>query len=112
MRYRHARTFEFLARFYVAIREREQECEASSSRKQITVMKALSTSSATTVTASRPAFPGGCAKAAPRGLLRLARLLWLVAFSVRRGAGVHAVAIAPIVPGARGDRANDHEKKQ
>jgi hypothetical protein len=44
--------------------------------------------------------------------LRLARLLSLVAFSVRRGAGVHAVAIAPIVPGARGDRANDHEKKQ
>jgi hypothetical protein len=46
MHYLNARMFEFLARFYVAIREREQECEASSSRKQITVMKALSTSSA------------------------------------------------------------------
>jgi hypothetical protein len=113
MRYLDARMFEFLARFYVAIREREQECEASSSRKQITVMKALSTSSADNSNCFSARIPGvvreSCAEG---GLLRLARLLSLLAFSVRRGAGVHAVALAPIVPGARGDRANDHQKKQ
>jgi hypothetical protein len=45
-------------------------------------------------------------------LLRVAGLLSLMAFSVRSGAGVHAVAFASIVPGARGDRANDHHQKE
>jgi hypothetical protein len=74
-------------------------------------MKALNSSSADNSNCFLAAFPG-VARESCAGLLRLARLLSLLAFSVRSGAGVHAVAFAPIVPGACGDRANDHQKEQ